>query len=117
MKVGEWGKIRAFFDVETSEGFQIKGFKLINGINGLFVGMPSIKDGEAEGKYNQTVYITNKVAQGDLENIALARYDAETSNSISEVPIDTPRPQETKQPEKKEDSKFNKYIPDSDIPF
>ena len=55
MKVGEWGKIRAFFDVETSEGFQIKGFKLINGINGVFVGMPSIKDGEAEGSFLEKI--------------------------------------------------------------
>ena len=28
MNIGQWGKIRAFFDVETSEGFVMKGFKL-----------------------------------------------------------------------------------------
>ena len=38
MKKGEWGKIKAFFDLETEEGFTMKGFKLVQGINGLFVG-------------------------------------------------------------------------------
>ena len=38
MNKGEWGKIKAFFDLRTDEGFVIKGFKLIHGINGLFVG-------------------------------------------------------------------------------
>ena len=30
---GSWGKVRAFFDVTTSDGFTIKGFKIIEGIN------------------------------------------------------------------------------------
>ena len=28
MNKGEWGKVRAFFDLATQEGFIIKGFKL-----------------------------------------------------------------------------------------
>ena len=43
MTKGEWGKIRAFFDVEVVEGVTAKGFKLIEGEKGLFVGNPSIK--------------------------------------------------------------------------
>ena len=30
MNKGNWGKVRAFFDVQTDEGFTIKGFKLIS---------------------------------------------------------------------------------------
>ena len=41
MNKGSWGKVRAFFDLATQEGFTIKGFKIIEGINGLFVSMPS----------------------------------------------------------------------------
>ena len=37
MNKGSWGKVRAFFDLTTSEGFTMKGFKIIEGINGLFV--------------------------------------------------------------------------------
>ena len=48
MNKGEWGKIKAFFDLRTDEGFVIKGFKLIHGINGLFVGNPSQKGNDGE---------------------------------------------------------------------
>ena len=53
MKKGQWGKVRAFFDLEI-EGFTIKGFKLIEGSEGMFVGFPSQKD--KEGNYNSTVF-------------------------------------------------------------
>ena len=54
MNKGEWGKIKAFFDVKTEEGFVIKGFKLVQGINGLFVGNPSQKGNDNE--YYDTIY-------------------------------------------------------------
>ena len=47
MTKGEWGKIRAFFDIEIVEGVTVYGFKLIQGTQGqgdyLFVGAPSVK--------------------------------------------------------------------------
>ena len=70
---GTWGKIVAFFDIETAEGIVIKGFKLVNGINGLFVGMPSIKD-DSEDKYNNTCYFPDK-AKKELEMIAINEYN------------------------------------------
>ena len=51
---GNWGKIRAFFDIRTEEGFVVKGFKIIEGINGLFVGFPSQKGQDEE--YYDTVW-------------------------------------------------------------
>ena len=50
MNRGTWGKVRAFFDLDTTEGFTIKGFKIIEGINGLFVSMPSQKGSNAQGE-------------------------------------------------------------------
>ena len=61
MNVGEWGKIKAFFDIKTSEGFVLKGFKLIEGINGLFVGFPSQKDNE--GEYRDTIWAEKEVRE------------------------------------------------------
>jgi len=55
MNKGSWGKIRAFFDLETEEGFTMKGFKLILGINGLFVGFPSEKKKD-DDEYKDTVW-------------------------------------------------------------
>ena len=54
MNKGSWGKIRAFFDLQTEDGFIIKGFKLIEGINGLFVGFPSQKGSDDE--YHDTIW-------------------------------------------------------------
>ena len=54
MNKGEWGKLRAFFDLSTNEGIVIKGFKLVEGVNGSFVGMPSQKGKDEE--FFDTVY-------------------------------------------------------------
>ena len=62
----------AFFDVATDEGFIIKGFKLVNGINGFFVGFPSEKrkDENDEDKYYDTVWLTDEVR----ENITFMKF-------------------------------------------
>jgi len=54
MTKGEWSKIRAFFDLETSDGFTIKGFKIVEGSSGLFVGFPNQKN--KDGEYNDTIF-------------------------------------------------------------
>lgn len=54
MNKGSWGKIRAFFDLNT-EGFTIKGFKLVEGVKGLFVGFPSSRP-SPQKDYKDTVW-------------------------------------------------------------
>ena len=68
MNKGEWGKIKAFFDLETSEGFVVKGFKLVQGINGLFVGFPSQKGNDDE--YYDTVW-AEKDLREELSQMAI----------------------------------------------
>ena len=58
MTKGEWGKTRAFFDLETEDRFTIKGFKIVDGINGLFVSLPSVKK---EDKYENMVFVDKEV--------------------------------------------------------
>ena len=67
MRKGSWGKLTAFFDVATDEGFIIKGFKLVNGINGPFVGFPSQKGNDDE--YYDTVWLTEEVRETVRENL------------------------------------------------
>ena len=74
MNLYEKGKLRAFFDLETSDGFNIKGFKIMEGINGLFVSMPSQKNDE--GEYNDTVW-ANKDVKIKLNELAISHYDQE----------------------------------------
>ena len=76
MNKGSWGKVRAFFDVMTDEGFTIKGFKIIEGINGLFVSLPSQKGKDDE--YFDTVYVGQELRQ-ELNQLALQTYGMDTS--------------------------------------
>ena len=67
MNKGSWGKVRAFFDLSTKEGFTIKGFKLIEGINGLFVSVPSQKGKDEE--WYETIWIESKELREKLNKI------------------------------------------------
>ena len=80
MNKGEWGKVRAFFDLET-EGFTIKGFKVVQGSDGLFVGFPSQKD--KEGEYKDTVY-ADKTLKQKINQLALDYYNRVGSSKSDE---------------------------------
>ena len=78
MNKGNWGKIRAFFDLQTEEGFTIKGFKLVEGINGLFVGFPSQKGSDDE--YHDTVWADRDVKEL-VNQLAVKTYGQEVMSS------------------------------------
>ena len=80
MNKGSWGKVRAFFDIQTDEGFTIKGFKLIEGINGLFVSLPSQKGKEDE--YFDTVYVASEIRE-ELNHIAIQTYGIQSDDNDS----------------------------------
>ncbi len=65
-------KTRAFFDVETQEGILIKGFTLVEGANGLFVGLPSEKG--KDGKYYDKVVLPKEL-KNELTELALQEYE------------------------------------------
>lgn len=81
---GEWGKVRAYFDLTTSEGITIKGFRLIMGIKGLFVGNPSEKD--ESGTYKDTVWM-DKPVKDKITELAISAHE----NGI-DIPIDDEPP-------------------------
>mgnify|MGYP002007443805 CR=1 FL=1 len=78
MNKGEWGKVRAFFSVRTEEGFIIKGLKLIEGINGNFVGFPSEKG--KDGEYRDTILATKELRE-KLTQFALKEYGGDAMHS------------------------------------
>ena len=78
MNKGTWGKLRAFFDVQTDEGFTIKGFKIVEGINGLFVSPPSQKGKDDE--YYDTVFIAPELRE-ELNHTAIQHYGMAEENS------------------------------------
>jgi len=122
MNKGQWGKVRAFFDLTTQEGFTIKGFKIIEGINGLFVSMPSQKGND--GEYYDSVFAT-KETRDQLNKVALDEYSGEnfTDSSFSQQP-QAPAATAESTPEPTSDTvtnepvdENNKPYEDSDIPF
>ena len=120
MNKGSWGKVRAFFDLRTEEGFTLKGFKLVEGINGLFVGFPSQKGSDNE--YRDTIWaerdlkdkVTEMAVQAygqDIMNPAPNMQQTRPSNtsSLDNEPI-PPMPT-------KEDVSTVESFSDEDIPF
>ena len=80
MNRGSWGKIKAFFDLQTEDGFTIKGFKLVEGTNGLFVGFPSQKGNDDE--YHDTVWVEKEVREQVIE-LAKREYESSTEEEQS----------------------------------
>ena len=117
MNKGEWGKIKAFFDLRTEEGFVIKGFKLVQGINGLFVGNPSQKGKDDE--YFDTIY-AEKELKDELSQMAIDHYGQEVMPSNDSFSNAAPMASSDPAPSTNEESPVNTDTPtftDDDIPF
>ena len=84
MTKGEWNKVRAFFDLESEEGFTIKGFTLVYGNDGMFVGFPSQKNND--GEYQDTIF-ADKMLRQKVNKLALDYYNDDSSNSSENVPF------------------------------
>tara|TARA_B100000131_G_scaffold164534_1_gene159122 strand:+ start:1597 stop:1956 length:360 start_codon:yes stop_codon:yes gene_type:complete len=119
MNKGEWGKIKAFFDVSTEEGFVMKGFKLVQGINGLFVGFPSQKGSDEE--YYDTIYAEREL-KDELSQMAIDYYGqeimpADTMSAPATEESNQTAPSFTNTGEEKVDGKETPTFTDDDIPF
>jgi|TARA_R100000501_G_C2620396_1_gene113640 DNA-binding cell septation regulator SpoVG len=84
MKKGNWGNIVAFFDLKTEDGFLITGMKIVDGVNGKFIGFPSKKN-EQEGKYSEIVR-AEKETREKAEKLALEHYNRETEDTFNAIP-------------------------------
>ena len=118
MNKGSWGKVRAFFDLTTSEGFVIKGFKIIEGINGLFVSMPSQKGTNAQGEdeWYDTIFAGADI-RNELNDLAIDYY--KNQNDIPESFDANPISQEDASPpipeKQQEETNIEKDF--DDLPF
>ena len=110
---GSWGKVRAFFDVRTDEGFVIKGFTLVEGINGMFVGFPSKKN--EQGEYFPTIWADESI-KSELEQLAMRAYGQESvsDSTTNAEPVKTSdQALDKAAPEPAKNEEFN----EDDIPF
>lgn len=69
----DYDKLKAFAKVTFGHELEVKGFKIIEGSKGLFVGLPSEKS--QDGKYYPTVYINDENLYRDLQTAVLAAYN------------------------------------------
>ena len=84
MNKGDWGKVKAFFDLETQDGFTIKGFKIIEGANGMFAGFPSQQN--KDGEYNDTIF-ADKTLKQKVNQLALEHYNQSGSSQSDDIPF------------------------------
>lgn len=69
---GNNSKMVAFFDIETDDEILIKGFKLINGTNGLFISSPDDKG--KDGKYYESVSLPKEM-KSTVQKMAIDEYN------------------------------------------
>ena len=110
MNKGSWGKIRAFFDLQTEDGFTLKGFKLVEGINGLFVGFPSQKGNDEE--YHDTIWADRDIKE-QVNQLAIKTYGQE----VMETPPDMGNNDFPPPPPETADALVATPFSDEDVPF
>tara|TARA_Y100001936_G_C15861143_1_gene552526 strand:- start:57 stop:434 length:378 start_codon:yes stop_codon:yes gene_type:complete len=120
MNKGSWGKVRAFFDIRTQEGLVVKGFKIMEGINGLFVSMPSQKgkNQQGEDEWFDTVWV-EKELRDQLNQLALDAYNGDFSDTLSAPAQDSSNntSSESSKPEATEKTDSEKVESEDEIPF
>lgn len=67
------GKTLAYFDIETNDEIIIKGFRVVDGPNGLFISSPNEKG--KDGKYYETVTLPKEMKK-ELEKKAIELFNA-----------------------------------------
>lgn len=74
------GKTKAFCDVSICGTLLVRGFRVVEGKNGMFVGMPR-RQGK-DGQWYETVSLLNEELKGKLNDIVLEAYrDSDGSSS------------------------------------
>lgn len=67
------GATKAICDISISDEFLVKGFRIIEGKNGLFVGVPREKG--KDGKWYNSVFPLTAPAREALQQAALTAYE------------------------------------------
>ena len=122
MNVGPWGKVMAYFDVVSGEGFSMKGFKLVDGINGLFVSVPSQKGTDEQGnpKYFDTIWIESKELRQELNDLAIETYNQKnhsSNNTGANLSAENPTEQTNQDSTGESNTDNIKSFSDDEVPF
>ena len=72
---GDWGRTKALVSVTFDGVFVVSGIKIVEGNNGLFLGMPNRKDKNDE--YRDICFPIDKDFRKELEITVLAEYEGD----------------------------------------
>ena len=107
LKLFEKDKMRAFADLTINDCYAVKGFKVFEGVKGLFVSMPSKSDGG--GKYDDIFHPITKEAYAELQKLVLEAYE---KAKIEGEPAST-----SSGPVRESSPASSPEGPDDDLPF
>ena len=72
-------KLKAFASMTFNDAFVIRGLKIIEGTNGMFVAMPSRK--RPDGQHQDLAHPINDQTRKYLTDIVMAEYQRELANA------------------------------------
>jgi stage V sporulation protein G len=71
------GKVKAFADITINDALIIKGIRVVDGKEGLFVSMPSEKSNK-DDKWYERVRCVNKEVKGLIQDTVLEAYQTQS---------------------------------------
>lgn len=77
VKFGGEGSLKAFCDLAVGDLFLIKGLRVVDGKNGLFVSMP--RQQGKNGKWFDSVAAITKEAKKGVDQVVLEAYQEDTA--------------------------------------
>jgi len=75
-KINGNNRLKGFVDISINDVITLKGLKVIQGENGLFVGMPSDLN-KSNNRYYESIRCTSKEIKEDISNTVLAAFARE----------------------------------------
>ena len=81
-KLEETGSLRAFCDVTLGQTVLVKGLRVVDGKNGLFVSMP--REQGKDGNWYDTVIPLSKEARQQISEAVLTAYQAQGEASVEQ---------------------------------
>ena len=70
------GSLKAFVDIALNESLLLKGLRIVEGRNGLFVSMPREKG--KDNRWYETVHPMSKEIKGEISSAILSAYNQNT---------------------------------------
>lgn len=75
-------RLKAFATMTLNNAFVIRGLKIIQGINGVFVAMPSRR--RPDGQFQDIAHPINNETRRLMEEVVLAEYERELTRQSSQ---------------------------------